>query len=132
MKRLEYRVRHQVRAELLLNIGMHEQIHCAGDAQLWESLGAHARGFALVDERRAVLRQSVSNRGCLTVVKRCDSGAYDEFLEMPCGIIAKFDDVEDASGRQFLEVVAGIAPVCPPGLKFASYDIDDDYAVWQH
>ena len=98
MKRLEYRVRHQIRAELLLNIGMHEQIHRAGDAQLRKSLGAHARGFALVDEHRAVVRQSVSNRGRLTVVKRCGGGAYDEFLKMPCGIIAKFDDVEDASG----------------------------------
>ena len=117
---IEYGFREPFGPKLAPDIGMRQHIDRACDKQLREALRADAHGFALVDERRAGMRQSVGDGGRLAVIERRSRRADDQLLEIRGCVVVERKDADDTGGGELVQPVEGLTAAAAPRLELAA------------
>jgi hypothetical protein len=131
LKRVIHGLRKTLRPKLALDTRVDKDVDSAGDPHLWKTLGADARGLALIDQRHSRMLSSVADRCGLAVVQGRQRGTDHEFFEVPEPDFPKTDDPDDLVFDKLMQPIGIPAAARPAGLEFAKDDIDNDDWVGQ-
>jgi hypothetical protein len=130
-KRIENCIRQRLFAQLILDIGMHENVDRARKSQLRETLTTDPIGFLLINESDSASRHGIGNRCRLTVVQSHLRGAHYKLLEIPLSFGVKLHDFNVPCVDKFVQKVS-VPPLTLPTLfQLSGHNVDDGHAVRQ-
>jgi hypothetical protein len=130
-KRIEHSIRQRVFAQLILDIGMHENIYRTRKSQLRETLTTDPTGFLLVNEGDSVSRDSIGNRRRLTIVQGHLGRAHNKLLEILLPFSTQLHDFHMPCVDKFLQKVSVLPLPLPPLFQLSRHNVDNGHAIGQ-